>query len=219
MVRQATLAAIIAGCHETTARFLRHEATTDDSCLELFRRALVERNDGAWQALFTEYQGIVLGWVRQHAATRSLHDEDEFWMNRAFERFWTAITPERFLTFPTLAALLRYLKLCVHSVLLDAVRAQRARPINEDEVSGQAPDAATAVVDQLAGDDLWLVIEQLLHDEPERLVAYGAFVLDLKAAELQAQYPQHFATVNDVYRVKRNVLDRLRRNPELLQWQ
>ncbi len=218
MSSQLSLTALIDGCRETTARFMRREEAQEDFCLELFRRALVERGAAPWRAIFDQYHGLVVAWIRQHPATATLGDEHDYYTNRAFERFWSAVTPERFAAFPGLAALLRYLKLCAHSVLLDAARAQRARSALPGWERAVAPDAATAVVGALVGDDLWQAIEAELHDEAERLVAYGTFALDLKPTELHARYPATFATVADVYRTKRNLLDRLRRSPAIQQF-
>ncbi|CAA9541297.1 MAG: hypothetical protein AVDCRST_MAG88-32, partial [uncultured Thermomicrobiales bacterium] len=39
--------------------------------------------------------------------------------------------------------------------------------------------------------------------------------LELKPSEVHARYPDRFASVADVYRIKRNLLDRLRRSPEI----
>jgi hypothetical protein len=54
-----------------------------------------------------------------------------------------------------------------------------------------------------------------VQNEAERLVAHESFALDLKPGEIFERYPLHFADTADVYRVKRNLLDRLRRNPRI----
>jgi hypothetical protein len=45
----------------------------------------------------------------------------------------------------------------------------------------------------------------------------GSFVLGMKPGEICDQRPDLFANVGDVYNIKRNVLSRLSRNPELRQ--
>ena len=45
---------------------------------------------------------------------------------------------------------------------------------------------------------------------------YGSFVLAMKPAELHIHYAHLFNDVKDVYRTKQNVIDRLRRDQELL---
>ena len=49
---------------------------------------------------------MVRAWIRRHPAAAAAGEDDEYWVNRAFERFFIAVGPERFGTFPSLAALL-----------------------------------------------------------------------------------------------------------------
>src|SRR5689334_9279552 len=123
-LRLLPLAAIAGECREQTSRFLRGDESRDEFCWELIRRAIVDRNQQAWEAFFMQYRGIVLSWIRRHPASDRLAEEPEFWINRAFERFWIALTAERFAQFPSLASLLRYLQLCINSILVDATRSQ-----------------------------------------------------------------------------------------------
>jgi hypothetical protein len=213
------LAELAATCREETERFLRREPSRDDYCFEIFRRAVCDRVQSAWDAVFAQYQGMVLAWVRRHPLAASTREDDGFWVNRTFDRFWMAVGPERFDAFPNMAALLRYLKMCAHSVLLDERRARSAMGHERltDYVGEriETPDIADHAVGQLAGSDLWAAIAAEMQDEAERRVAYCCFVLDLKPREVQERYPQLYATVDDVYRIKRNLLERLRRNADI----
>jgi hypothetical protein len=218
-LRQLPLATITARCREETARFLRREVTEDAFCFELFRRAVVDRATAAWEAIYEQYRGIVLAWVRRHPMAAAIDEDDAYWINRTFERFWGAVGPERFVAFPGMAALLRYLKMCAHSVLMDEMRVRhgsRLAPLtDEDAEIGTSPDTAGAVISSLAGSALWDVIQAALPDETERQVAYCCFALDLKPREVYERHHDLFGSVDDVYRIKRNLLDRLRRNPEI----
>lgn len=206
-------------CRDETEKFLRREGSHDAYCHEIFRRAICDRDGLAWDAVFTQYQGMVLSWIRRHPVSASMHEDDAYWVNRTFERFWTAVGPERFGDFPGMAALLRYLKLCGHSVLLDEVRARG--PAHSDVLdervaeSLETPDVADTAIGQLAGGDLWEAIVAEMQDEAERRAAYLCFVLDLKPRAVWERHPELYATVDDVYRIKRNLLDRLRRNPRI----
>jgi hypothetical protein len=91
---------------------------------ELFRRALVDRNESAWEQLYQHYCGLVEGWIRRSGAFISSGESSEYFVVGAFTKFWRAIGPERFFAFPTLASLLQYLQLCATSVVIDSVRAQ-----------------------------------------------------------------------------------------------
>ena len=206
-------------CREETVRFLRAEPRDDRFCFALFERAVAQRDHAAWEAIIGQYRGIVLAYVGQHSASSMVRESDEYWVNRAFQRFWMAVTPERFGRFPDLPALLKYLKMCVHSVLLDEVRARRAASVSSlEELPDTLPeprDAEGAVVGKLAGQQLWQAVHRELQDEPERVVAYLSFARDLKPAEIFERHPALYNGVSDVYRVKRNVIERLRRSPEI----
>ena len=217
---QMALADVMAACREQTRSFLLKLASDDSFCLELFRRAVCERSHAAWEAVLEQYRGMVLAWVRQHPTSAALREEDDYWINRTFERFWSAVGPERFGSFNALAGVLRYVKMCVHSVLMDEVRTQRKaqlEPLGEERVedADDAPNAEEQVVNEVAAAELWSVILREVADEAERRVAYLSFALELKPAEIQERHPALFAGVDDVYRIKRNVVERLRRSPEI----
>ena len=206
-------------CREETLRFLRAEPRDDAYCFELFELAVARRNPDAWEAIMIQYRGIVLAYVAQHAVARSLRESDDYWLNRAFQRFWLAVGPERFGQFHDLPALLKYLKLCVHSVLLDEVRTRRAGTTTSlDELPETTPaphDAEQGAISSLAGQRLWELIMAEVRDEAERKVAFLSFARDLKPAEIFSRHPDLYEGVADVYRIKRNLIERLRRNPEI----
>jgi len=201
-------------CHDETTKYLRREPSRDDFCLELLRRAIVDGDQTAWGAVLAQYRGMILSWLRKGYGTAMRDEDDDHWVNRTFERFWQAVGPQRFADFPSLATLLQYLKQCAITALLDDAR-QRTRE-RLDERSSAAPLLATdpepAAISTLAQQDLWALIIAETQDEAERLVAHESFTLNLKPGEIHERHPAQFASTADVYRVKRNLLDRLRRN-------
>jgi hypothetical protein len=218
-VNQLTVADLARRCREETMRFLRGDPRDDAFCFELFERAVAQREADAWEAIMGQYRGIVLAYVGQHSASALIREADDFWVNRAFQRFWMAVGPNRFGQFRDLPGLLKYLKLCVHSVLLDELRARRAGSVSSlTDVPETAPDPTNAedkLIGELAGQQLWGAIGQELQDEPERVVAFLSFARDLKPAEIFRRHPGLYESVADVYRVKRNVIERLRRSPRV----
>src|SRR5260221_712673 len=112
--------------------------------------------------------------------------------------------------FDSVAALLKYLKMCVHSVIADEVRSRQSRQYEETlEAIEQEPatdDPAEDVVSGLSAQTLWQVIQEELNSEDERLLLYLAYVQGMKPGEICAQHRHYFPTVEDVYRIKRNVL-------------
>jgi DNA-directed RNA polymerase specialized sigma24 family protein len=216
-VRKLPLADLARRCREETLRFLGGDDRDDAYCFEIFQRAVVERQDAAWAAIVTQYRGIVLAYVGQHTAAAAMRESEDFWINRAFQRFWTAVGPDRFDRFADLPSLLKYLKMCVHSVLMDEMRARRATTSLEDvpESLPSRTNAERTVLGNLAGQQLWEAIARQLQDDAERQVVQLSFARDLKPSEIAERHPDLFATVADVYRVKRNVIERLRRSTEI----
>jgi len=213
---------LITACWEETAKFRRDEPYRDDVCRELLRRGLCLRDEQAWEAIVEIYRGMVLAWIRQHPAHVASDEEDDH-LNGAFERFWRAVGPDRFQLFTSTAPLLRYLKMCVHSVLLDEVRAQRGAQLEpldgeRDDGADSVADAEAQVVGQLSGADLWQAIGRELADDAERRVVYLSFALDMKPGEIFERNPDQYGGVDDVYRIKRNVIERLRRSAEIRQY-
>lgn len=218
---QQPLDEISRACQEETGKFMRGLPSVDDYGLELLRRAIVLREPRAWEAFFAQYHGMVLAWVRKHPAHATAGEEASYCVHRAFERFWSAVGPAHFQSFGSVAAALKYLKLCVNSVLLDEARARAASQMESLDAlpvdrADAIADAEEEAIDRVSCADLWRAIEQKLADEAERAVVYGSFVLDMKPAEILHRHRDLLSSVADVYRIKRNVLQRLRRSPAIL---
>jgi len=208
-------------CSEETNKFLKQSPSNDRYCLELFRRAIIKRDEGAWSYIYQQYAPLVLTWVTQHQSAASLLGQDGSGplVNAAFAKFAQALTPVKISNFETLAAILKYLKMCVHSVVADEVRARQARQYEETlesiEHEPASDDPAEEVVASLSARDIWQLIQEEVHSEDERVLIYLAYVLGMKPGEISSQQPHYFPSVDDVYRIKRNVLERLRRNRRL----
>src|ERR671932_764093 len=95
-LRDWSIADLARRCADETVRFLRGETRDDLFCFEIFARAVVGRDDQAWAAIVAQYRGIILAYVGQHSVASALRESDDFWVNRAFARFWSAIGPDRF---------------------------------------------------------------------------------------------------------------------------
>lgn len=216
-----TLTGIAHRCAQETELFFQRKSYDPRYCFELFRRAITGRNQRAWELVYTQYRSLVAGWVERHSAFPSSGEETQYFVNRAFEKMWVAVTPDRFGRFPDLKSLLRYLQMCVHSVVLDQVRVAEQAEVGaeadiasvEGEAEGATPeDQALA---RVQGQELWAHISERLHNEKERRVICGCFVLGLKPKEIYAEGKDNFRDVREVYRIKENVLARLRRDAEL----
>jgi DNA-directed RNA polymerase specialized sigma24 family protein len=217
------LPAIAHRCGEETERFFRREAQDPRYCFELFRRALYERNARATELVFRQYHGLVSGWVTRHPAFPSAGEEAQYFVNRAFEKLWVGISPDKWSRFPEIKAVLRYLQMCVHSAIIDHARSLRAvesldaaeEAQGDHAVVADPVDSSAAVLADDERRELWRLVNARLIDERERVLIYASFALALKPREVCDQYPSLFGDVREVYRTKENVLQRLRRDPEL----
>ncbi len=220
-LEQASVSELARYCSEETNKFLKQSVSNDRYCLELFRRAITLRNDEAWTYVYQQYSPLVLTWVNQHQSAAPLLGQDGVGplVNAAFAKFAQALTPSKMDKFDSLAALLKYLKMCVHSVVADEVRSRQARQYEETlelmENEPAADDPAEDVVSQISASSLWQLIIEELNGEDERVLIYLAYIHGMKPGEISSARKRLFPTVDDVYRIKRNVLERLRRNRRL----
>jgi hypothetical protein len=216
---QLSLPLLVRRCAAESDHFYHGRSYDARFAHELFRRALVERDEIAWQHIYAHYSPLVDSWVRRSGAFAGSGESSEFFIGAAFTKFWRAVSPDRFATFPTLAALLSYLQLCTGSVVIDSVRAQSwAEMVAEEALpADRSPQAAVddEALDRVSRAEFWRYVDTQLNGEAERAVVIGSFVLGMKPGEIREERPDLFASVGDVYNIKRNVLCRLSRNPEL----
>jgi DNA-directed RNA polymerase specialized sigma24 family protein len=220
-LRLLTVAGIAHRCTQETELFFSRQSHDPRYCFELFRRAILDRNQRAWELVYAQYRPLVAGWVQRHSAFSTSGEEVRYFVNRAFEKLWTALSPDEFDRFPDLKSLLRYLQMCVHSVIIDHVRLVEQRSV---QLQAELETAESSMTDssvkaqalaRVQREEFWCWLNERLRNEKERQVVYGSFVLALKPRELHAQFRETFRDVNEVYRVKENVLARLRRDPRL----
>jgi RNA polymerase sigma factor (sigma-70 family) len=217
-MQELDLSQLVERCAEESSHFARGQDHDDRYCLEVFRRAIVERDTVAWDAIHRQYHALVRSWIGQHALASTVEDHEDM-VARVFERFWQAVQPAKFAAFPHLSSLLRYLKMCVFAAIVDEARAQRTweghRAAGElaDEVEGERVDEM--VLDALGRTALWEAIETALPDQAERLVVYLSCVIGLKPREIARRHAHVFPSVEEVYQRKRLALERLRRDTSI----
>ena len=203
-------------CAAQTNLFFQHQTHDPRYCFELFRRAIRERDESAWDLICIQYKGLVSGWVRQHSRFDATEEDIDYFVYGAFAKIAISLTPEKFGGFSDISALLRYLKMCVHSVIMDHIRSAEEERIArlEDITKEGAPDPSPEeqALDRSAQQALWSSINSRLNDEKERAVVYGSFVLALKPQELYQLHRNLFRDVDEIYLVKQNVISRLRRD-------
>jgi len=212
------LSALADRCMSEINKYRRGEASSDQYCLEIFRRAMQEHNGEAWDLLVGRFQEFLLAAFRRHPRCEAaLHlDSPENYVAQAFERFWVAAAYNRQVTFTSLGGALRYLRVCLNGAILDTLRAHARR----NEVPLPVPGFAgePAVEDQDEDSELWTIIRDMLSNERERRLAFYLYQCNLKPREIVRLRPQEFSKVDEIYRLRRNIVDRLERGADQIRW-
>jgi DNA-directed RNA polymerase specialized sigma24 family protein len=210
---------------EEIRRFRSGEPSSDRFCLALLHRALVDRDEAAWEGVYVTLEPMVRIWARRIATDA---DDVDSVLNMAFTRLWQALDAERFARFADLAQVLQYLKLCVRSATLDRRRADVQSALHESlDVAlarervpdpSEAHDATQRLVTRESQTELWAMLRAHLHGEREESLIRLAFFEGLPPREISRCLPHLFPTVDDVYRLRVTVFDRLRQSHDLHQW-
>ncbi len=213
IIETPTVVELARRCHAEGLRYQNREPYDEGPGHELFHRAVVARDDAAWAAIYAQYAGRVRRWL-------DLREEDDDAVTAVFERFWHAVDAEKFALFTSLAAILSYLKTCAASVRADRARAARAsgalEPLDESVHALPArQNVEEAVVGSADVAALWAAVRAALDDEREREIVYLSYVAGLSPRQIYARRRARFSDVDEVYRLKRNVLSRLRRSTRL----
>ena len=188
----------------------------DERAYELFRRAIVDRDAEAWTSIHGQFRHMLIAWAGRSNACSDHGLDCAAIADQAFARAWAALVPERFGNFPTLACLLSYLRACVMTTIIDAVRQQAASGCDLSEAyadTGSMPEQI--VLAEIERASLWNILRSAVATQPEQVVLIESFTYDMPPRAIYARHPQLFASVGEVYSVKRNLISRLQRNREL----
>ncbi len=201
-------------CREETEKFVRRLANDTQYCFELMRRALAEQSDEAFTYIYQVYERSVTNWVYNHSRFALTGESADFFTSAAFRAFHNALQGTKFERFPNLAAILSYLKMCVHTSIAQYLRDEErtmTAPIDEVGEIAETSDLGQGV----EAAELWARICALLPDERDRLLARCAFAQGLKPREITAAFRTHWSSEREVSVALYRIRKLLRANPEL----
>jgi DNA-directed RNA polymerase specialized sigma24 family protein len=120
------------------------------------------------------------------------------------------------LEFNTLAGALRFLHTCLNSDIIDTLRAQ----LRSDEIPWPEPGFPEEPIaeDTYHTTERWEIIRSFLPNEREQRLAYLLYYCGLKPRQIMERCPQEFGNVQEIFRLTRNIVDRLKRNKDRLRW-
>ncbi|NWJ49052.1 MAG: sigma-70 family RNA polymerase sigma factor [Chloroflexi bacterium] len=237
LVSDLPLGTIILRCREQTARYLRRESYDSSACFELWRRAIVLKDEGAWEAIYNNYRPFVRNWLQRSTGKYPMVNlEEDVLINGVFFRIMRYLTPDKFSKFPSLASILQYLRMCCQTEVMDLMRDLQGRnqdvPIdgfNDDDSSddhglkhldriGSLVDVEKEAIDTADRNPFWSLVAVRLPDKVDQLVVHARFVLEMPPRDIAQSFPQYLPDVNEVYRRIKNAIWRLKNDPELRDW-
>lgn len=215
-----SVAVLAEHCTRESNKYRDGEHSDDRYGLELFRRAVMQHDQEAWERLQQCYSELVLSWLRRHpkqeAACRL--DSEMNYVAQSFARFWLATTHNQQLAFSTLAGALQYLRACLNGAIIDTLRAYSRS--KEVPLPGPGTAGEPLVEDTSdSGEELWQLLQSMFPGEQERLLIYLLYHCGFKPREIMRYCPQGFSDVREVYRLRCKIFDRLLRNADQLRWQ
>jgi hypothetical protein len=215
---EMSLPDLAAQCLKELSNYRRGESCTDAYGLELLHRAIMQSDQEAWMWVQHCLEGMVRGWLRRHpqreVACRL--ESEENYVAQAFERFWQATASNQRVQFSTLAAALQYLRASLNGVILDMLRVY-ARP-REVPLPGPGEPGEPLVEDNTENSEVWQSLQMMLTNPREQRVAYFLFHCGLKPREMIRFCPQEWSDVQEIYRLRRTIMERLLRNADHLRW-
>jgi hypothetical protein len=206
------LDSLIEQCADHTTRYLRKAAHDTRYCMELFRRALVDGVDEALEQLRLIYEPLLLRWVYAHPLFHQTGEIAVYFSSEAFVKSYRALRGQRFFNFPSLAHIVKYMKACVHTSIIQYLRDQRPDDLLPEDFD--TPDSRDETA-RIEVSQLWEHITSLMQDDLERLLAHCTFVLDMKPREITQLYPSIWPDERSVTIRLYRIRQRLRNDSEI----
>lgn len=214
--RALNVSALVEQCQREIQAYRRGEPSNETYGLELLRRAIMQSDQDARAGVQQCFGEFVRGWLHGHprreVACRL--ESEEAYVALAFERFWQATVRQQ-LVFRTLSGALVYLRASLQGAILGALRTY-SRP---GEVSLPEPgEGGEPQVEDLAASlEFWEVLQRMLPSEREQRLAYLLYHCGLGPREIVRFCPQEWHDVQEMYRLRRNIIERLLRSANQLE--
>ncbi|GHO99970.1 hypothetical protein KSF_100180 [Reticulibacter mediterranei] len=217
---QMSLVMLEERCQHEMKKFGGEEPSTDRYCLEIFYRALINQDEQAWNVVVRSFRRLMKAWLHRHPCqdTALRYDSEENYIDSAFSRFWQATSRNQNLDFQSMRSVLFYLKACVDGAVRDTIRAHSRPVLRLPEPGADFSFEEPVAEEHDESIDLWDAITSILPSRQEKRVAFLIIYCGLKPRQVIEQCPGEFKDVYEIYRIYRNVEERLRRNADRLRW-
>ena len=120
------------------------------------------------------------------------------------------------MVYETLSEVLVYLRASLNGVILDTLRAyERPGEVTLPEPGEAGEPYVEATTDS---SEVWEILQTMLVDEREQRLAYLLFHCGLKPREIMRFCPRVWSDVNEIYRIRRNIMERILHKADQLRW-
>jgi hypothetical protein len=142
------------------------------------------------------------GWLHRHPLweTACRYGNEEYYMSLVFEQFQQSAT-RQLVAFRTIMEALASLRVSLHGVLLETLRAHKRSEAVPEPVKGLLPMETSQ--------EFWEQVQKLLPDDREQRLVSLLYLCGLRPAEIVALYPQEWSDVQEVIRLQAIILRRL----------
>lgn len=192
---------------------LTANALSNSAFEELLHQALVLGDQDAWAEL-QHYLGETLRrWLHTHPSKEVAwsFESAEHYVGLAFERLRQAAI-EGQVASETRPAALVYLRASLNGTILDSLRAYvrpRAVPVPLPGVP-----SGPYFEDRTTSLEVWEILQKVLPSEREQRLAYLLYHCGLGPREIVQLCPQEWSDVQEIYRLRRNILEQLLRHTD-----
>jgi hypothetical protein len=214
-IRNLTNEKLSIHCREQSGLFRMGEQDNDSRfCLELIRRA-VFRVAHADHYFYDVYQP----WLQKKIGSMIQGNEDLIadMTQEALLRFFQYVTPQNWSGFEGLPQLLAYLNKCGETSVFAYWRLQNKETLLADFVS-VGDNTVRSIEGTISRDtlenQLWLCVKRNCNDNIDYLLAQQLWLYGVKPRELVKRHSDQFTSVTEVYKRKRNLIDRLKRDAD-----
>lgn len=215
---EMSLATLGERCIQEMGKYRRKEHNDDRYCLEIMRRAVMLHDNDAWVVLRLLFSDSVRLWFARHpyreAALRHEPAEQSY-VDDSIRRFWQALHEQK-LVFTSLASAFSYLHMCLNCTVMDVLRAYARH--REEKIPDYGHPDEPLVEDRYDEGELWEILKGLFPGERERRLAFLLFHCNLKPREIMRFCPNEFSCEAEIYRLKRNIMERVLRNSDKIRW-
>lgn len=188
-------------------------SSSDEYLVELLHRAILHNDQNARTQVQQCLRGVVRDWLHRHPHIRL--DNEENYVDGAFERFWQ-VTIDRRIAFSTLASALRYLYVCLNGAILDRLRVSSCP--KEIPLPRSAFPGEPLLKDVTSSAEIWEHLQRKLLNVREQRLAYLLFHCGFKPGEIAHCCPQEFSDVYEIYRLRCNIIERILCDVDHLPW-